>query len=37
VNTMKGAVIMIGAAPEQTFFRSEVMFRNAATSMEIRK
>jgi len=37
VNTMKGAVIMIGAAPEQTFFRSEVMFRNAATSMEVRK
>jgi hypothetical protein len=37
VNTMKGAVIMIGAAPEQTFFRSEVMFRNAATSMIVRK
>lgn len=37
VNTMKGAVIMIGAAPEQTFFRSETMFRSAATSMVVRK
>jgi len=37
MNTMRGAVIMIGAAPEQTFFRSEVMFRNAATSMVVRK
>lgn len=37
VNTMKGAVIMIGAAPEQTFFRSDVMFRNAATSIMVRK
>lgn len=37
VNTIKEAVIMIGAAPEQTFFRSEVMFRNAATSMMVRK
>ncbi|MER2513692.1 MAG: hypothetical protein ABTQ25_14950 [Nitrosomonas ureae] len=37
VNTTKGAVIMIGAAPEQTFFRSEVMFRNTATTMVVRK
>lgn len=37
VNTTKGAVIMIGAAPEQTFFRSETIFRNAATSLLVRK
>lgn len=37
VNTMNGAVIMIGAAPEQTFFRSETIFRNVATSMMVRK
>jgi hypothetical protein len=37
VNTVKGAMIMIGAAPEQTFFRSELMFRNAANSMVVRE
>lgn len=37
VNTTKGAVVMIGAAPEQTFFRSETIFRNAATSLLVRK
>lgn len=37
VNTMRGAVIMMGSAPEQTFFRSETIFRNAATSMVVRK
>lgn len=37
VNTTEGAVIMSGVAPYQTFFRSEIIFRNAATSMEIRK
>ncbi|MCK4739446.1 MAG: hypothetical protein KAT46_05815 [Deltaproteobacteria bacterium] len=36
VNTMKGAVVMIGAAPEQTFFRSEIIFRNTAASMVLR-
>lgn len=37
VNTVRGAIIMTGAAPEQTFFRSETIFRNAATSMVVRK
>lgn len=37
LNTTKGAVVMIGAAPEQTFFRSETAFRNAAMSLSVRK
>jgi hypothetical protein len=37
VNTTKGAVVVIGAAPEQTFFRSETIFRNVAASLSVRK
>lgn len=37
VNTKKGAVIVIGAAPEQTFFRSETIFKNVVNSMVVRK
>jgi hypothetical protein len=37
VNTTKGAVIMIGASPEKTFFRSETVFRNFAASLYVRK
>jgi|GEM_PF-3857835 len=36
-NTTRGAVIMIGAAPEQTFFRSETIFQNVAKSLSLRK
>ena len=32
----KGAVILIGAAPEETFFRSETIFRKAAASSAVR-
>ncbi|MDL1959243.1 MAG: hypothetical protein LWX01_06050 [Deltaproteobacteria bacterium] len=37
VNTASGAIILIGAAPEETFFRSETIFRKAAASMVVRK
>lgn len=37
LNTQNGAVILIGAAPEETFFRSEVIFRKVAESMVVRK
>lgn len=37
VDTAKGAVVMVGTAPEQTFFRSEILFRKTALSMEVRK
>lgn len=37
VNTTKGAVVIIGAAPEQTFFRSETIFQNVAKSLSVRK
>jgi hypothetical protein len=37
VNTVGGAIIMVGVAPEQTFFTSETIFRNTAISMAVRK
>jgi hypothetical protein len=37
INTTKGAIIIIGAAPEQTFFRSETIFRKSAASVMVRK
>jgi hypothetical protein len=36
LDTTRGAVILIGAAPEETFFRSETIFRKAVASMELR-
>lgn len=37
VNTTRGAVVIIGMAPEQTFFRSETIFRKVAKSLSARK
>lgn len=37
IDTTKGAVIMIGSAPEKTFFRSERIFEIACKSLLIRK
>lgn len=37
INTSKGAVVMSGMSPEETFFRSETIFRKVAASMLVRK
>jgi hypothetical protein len=37
INTNKGAVVMVGMAPEKTFFRSQTIFQKVASSMAVRK